>query len=329
MCFTGTGRPGWRNLDDLPLLRAEPAQALLVVAGELAVHHFLERAHEIIERGGIGQQVGEYEVEPRVSPGEGADGVDPRPAGGCAEELGQIRAPLEGGDALQQGANLLHGERLEMPGVEEAEEGLVVIGDAVEERLRGAHGDDDGVVLEKGPPVPLLGHIEASEEGVEVLHEADDGAPLEVTQQIAGELLQRHGRLLASERGEGGGWELLRVALAEAAVDRDEQPQEAGGGLVFVQPGHSHAVGEGGILAEAVLDEGDEMGLSRAPRADKEQVMTAVREHAFAHDCHALREQVAALHEDGLEVFRVRPLRGEVTEKRAFAGHERGFTGCG
>ncbi len=312
------------ELDDLPLLRAEPAQAFLVVTRQLPVHHFFERAHEVIERPGIDQQVGENEIEPRISPGQRADGIHAGAAGGSPEKLGEIDASVEPGDALQQLAGLVHRQGLEVAGIEESEEGFVVVSDAVEKGLRGAHDDKDRVILEKGAPVALLGHIETAEERVEILHEAHHDAPAQIAPQGVPELFQRHGRVFA-EGGECAGGELIRVTLGQAAVDGDEQAEETGGGFVFIEPRHPHAAGEFRILAQPMLDQGHEVRLARSARPDKEQVMPPVREHALPHQGDTFGQQILALDQNLFEILRLRPLWRKMTEKRTFVH----VTGCG
>lgn len=54
-------------------------------------------------------------------------------------------------------------------------------------------------------------------------------------------------------------------------------------GFIFVEPSDAEVVSEVSHLREAVVDEGDEMGFSRASGTDKKQMVFVFSEGAFAN----------------------------------------------
>ncbi len=90
-----------KKLNNLLLLRAEPAEAFLIVAGELAVGGFFEGADEVVE-GLFGQKLGEDEVDARVPTSEIMDGLDSGVAGGGLEKSGEFFIAVDSGDVGEE-----------------------------------------------------------------------------------------------------------------------------------------------------------------------------------------------------------------------------------
>lgn len=239
-------------------------------------------SHEIVE-GLFGQKLGKDEIDSRIAASEVMDGLDSGVAGGGLQEVGEVFIAVNAGNVREELDGVFDVERGEVAGVKEAEEGLAAVGDAIEEALGGADGGEDGVVLHEGTPDALLALGHVLEEGVEVLHEHDESAVTEVPKETFTKTLAGDVGGLAVDALEVGGGEVLRVALADIAVDEDEELQEAGGRLVLVQPSEAELFREVGLLAQAMVDESDEMGFPSSARADEEKMVLVRGKDAFPH----------------------------------------------
>ena len=85
------------------------------------------------------------------------DGPDSGTALSGGEEIYDSVLSLKAGDVLEEFGGLRDGERLEMFGLEETEEGIVPIGEVFDEPLGGGDDGEAGVFLDEGSQLFLSG----------------------------------------------------------------------------------------------------------------------------------------------------------------------------